>query len=639
MPYRIEGFPESIAEVPETAREWLLWRDKVLAFRELIHRKAEEGPQQRAAIAKLAANDPAFFMAIFGVLFDPKGDPDMRVNEDGEVEPMEKPPAWYPWIPYPFQVETIRWYQEVRSHRHGSKGRGDGVVEKSRDMGITWTFCLVAAHEWLFKEDSTFGLISYKEDLVKDDSPKGMMYKVKALLDLNKHARIPERCYAPGTPYHQAPAKMPEWLKPAGFDPKVHSLSLSLKHPSKNNVISGESTTSKSGIGDRQGAVFVDEGAKNDKLLDIWTGLAAVTHHRFTFSSADRRYGDGMYTLVEKARQAQANPDLSGPSFLSLPYDVHPLRDAGWLEDERARFEGTADDFDREYLIGWNAGAGDWVYPSASSIIPGNYEYNPIAGDVYVSIDPGLRDPTAIQFYQYDPVDDVYVLFDALTLEVPSAEFLAPILMGWPLGHEVRTRVGYAYNTDIQDVMERMWGMRKTGRSVLFVGDPYGDNAGGSSKESFYTSMYLTSLELSREYTEYEGEQIPPFPIQVLTKYDEGARYHRARKESLTKLIPKIRFNDVPRVRYVISALREHRYKPLNPNGTTQNEPSGPVHDWTSHHASAAEFLAVNAKAREVMMMPQLKPTKATNQSRRRNKAANQRRQARHNGWDTTWTM
>lgn len=623
MPYRIEGFPESIAEVPETAREWLLWRDKVLAFRELMHRRADESMEAREVIRQLAANDPCFFMAVFGVLFDPKGDPDLTVDEDGNVIPMDKMPGWYPWIPYPFQVETIRWYQKVISHKHGSRGRGDGVVEKSRDMGITWTFCLLAVHEWLFHDDATTGMISYKEDLVKDDAQKGMLYKVKALVDLNKHARIPERTYSPGTPYHLVPCKLPEWLKPAGFDPKIHSLSLSLKHPSKNNVIMGESTTSKSGIGDRQGKVFIDEGAKNDKLLDIWTGLAAVTHHRFTFSSADRRYGDGMYTLVQKGRQAQANPDLAGPSFLSLPYHVHPLRDGEtWLENERARFEGTADEFDREYLMGWNAGAGDWVYPSASAIIPGHHEYDATQGDVYVTIDPGLRDPTAIQFYQYCPSSKGYVLFDAVTLEIPSAQFLTPILMGWPLGHEVRQRVGYSHNRDIQDIMDRMWELRQYGRGVQFVGDPYGDNAGGADSQSFYTTMYLTSLELNKEFHE-----LPPLTIQVLTKYDEGARYHRARKEALTKLIPSIQFNDTPRVRYVVSALREHRYKPLNPNGTTQNEPSSPAHDWTSHHASAAEYLAVIAKGREVAELPMLKPTKTSN--RNRNKRM---------GWDTAWT-
>lgn len=608
MPYRIEGFPEPIAEVPETAREWLIWRDKVLAFRELIHRAANEDMEKRAAVMQLAAADPCFFMAIFGVLFDPKGEPDLRINSDGEIEVMDKPPAWYPWIPYPFQVETVRWYQEVRAHKHGANGRGDGVVEKSRDMGITWTFCLIAAHAWLFEDDSTFGLISYKEDLVKDDSPKGMMYKVKSLLGLGR-ARIPERCYAPDTPYHLIPARLPEWMVPAGFDPKIHSHQLSLKHPTKTNQITGESTTSKSGIGDRQGAVFIDEGAKNDKLLDIWTGLAAVTHHRFVFSSADRQYGDDMYMLASKGRLASANPSLAGPSFLSLPYDRHPLRDGErWLEAERARFEGSDSGFRREYLIEWNADQSSQVYPSAQNIVPGDYDYDPIGGDVTITIDPGLRDPTAIQLYQFRPMDGGYSLFDAITLDIDSAEFLTPILMGWPPGHEMRLMPGYYGESDIQEIMDRMWELRSKGKTVKFVGDPYGDNAGGANSQSFYTTMDLTSRELNAKYPD-----LPPFRIYVMTKYDEGARYHRARKEALTRLIPKIKFNNLPRVRYVVSALQEHRYKPYNQSHSTQNEPNAPIHDWTSHHASAGEFFAVSVKVSDFISMPSLKPTKTTN--------------------------
>jgi len=617
VPYRIEGFPEEIAEVPETAREWLIWRDKVLAFRELMHRYANEDPVKRAGILKLAAADPAFFMAVFGVLFDPKGEPDLHIDENGDLAVIDKPAAWYPWIPYPFQVETVRWYQDVRRHKHGSKGRGDGVVEKSRDMGITWTFCLIAAHSWLFDDDSTFGLISYKEDLVKDDSPKGMMYKVKSLLGIGR-ARIPERCYAPDTPYHMAPARLPDWLIPAGFDPKIHSHQLSLKHPTKTNQITGESTTSKSGIGDRQGAVFIDEGAKNDKLLDIWTGLAAVTHHRFVFSSADRQYGDDMFMLASKGRLADANPSLDGPSFLSLPYNLHPLRDGErWLEAERARFEGSDSAFRREYLIEWNADSSALVYPSAQNIVPGDFPYNPLAGGVTCTIDPGLRDPTAIQFYQFLPEEGGHQLFDAITLDIDSAEFLTPILMGWPPGHEMRLKPGYyeaSGQGDIQEIMDLMWTLRSSGKTVKFVGDPYGDNAGGANAQSFYTTMYLTSRELNAKYPD-----LPPFSITVLTKYDEGARYHRARKEALTRMIPSIKFNNVPRVRYVVTALQEHRYKPYNQNHSVQNEPSTPIHDYTSHHAASAEYFAVSTKVGDFMSMPSLKPTKTTvrNQKKR----------------------
>lgn len=50
----IRGFPPAIREVPEEPAAWLAWRKKVLAFRELCHRQADEDPEKRAALIKLA---------------------------------------------------------------------------------------------------------------------------------------------------------------------------------------------------------------------------------------------------------------------------------------------------------------------------------------------------------------------------------------------------------------------------------------------------------------------------------------------------------------------------------------------------------------------------------------------------------
>ena len=35
----------------------------------------------------------------------------------------------------------------------------DGLVEKSRDMGITWLCCAYALHAWLFSDRSLFSLL------------------------------------------------------------------------------------------------------------------------------------------------------------------------------------------------------------------------------------------------------------------------------------------------------------------------------------------------------------------------------------------------------------------------------------------------------------------------------------------------
>lgn len=616
MVYTIKGFPPGIEVVPETKREYLVWRDKVLAFRELCHRMCEHEGPQRDGIMALAAQSKAFWFCVFGVVLNPKGGTDLIINDDGEIEEIKIPRGWYPFILYPFQVETIDWHDSIMQIDDDETGKSDGVAEKSRDMGLTWVFVGIAAHSWLFEDDYLCMFLSYKEEMVDSPSPKSMFYKLRALIGINR--RVPKVCHAPNTPYHGAKLRLPEWCIPSGWDPKIHDRKLALSHPTKTNIITGESTTGKAGTGDRQNEVMMDEGAKNKEIGTIWPGLTAVTDHRFAFSSAYRLDGDGMYKLVEAGRAAQRNPNIPGPSFLSLSWDRHPLRDEAWFRRMRARHSDDINGFKREFEMDWSAGIGDWVYPGASKIIPGYYPYSPTGGDIMGSIDPGIRDSTAIGLMQYVPAtQNNWTVFDALVLSTPSAHYLAPILMGWPPGHPMRYEYPEFQDESIQQFMDIMWTIRKSGRKITWVGDPYGDNAGGANTIGFYAALFLRSLELNEQHTTWEGEVIPPMRLTVLTKYDEGQRFHRGRKEALTQQLPKLLFNDIPRVNYVVDALKQYRYRSQDDNRSVQNEPNSPLHDWTSHPATMMEYFAVANRMSTGTKLPNLKPVAATFSYRR----------------------
>jgi len=606
---RINGFPDHIANVPEDRVGWLRWREDVLAFRELCHRLAEEDHEKRAGILALAASDPAFFMAVFGVIHEPRGTTDFRLDEHGNVVEMYRPRGWYPWIPYPFQVKFLRWIQEVLSTQSDESGKGDGAVEKSRDMGATWLFCAFAAWQWLFDDDVFVGFYSHKEALVDSSNPSSMFFKLRALLGINR--KVPELCHAPDTIFDGHRVRLPDWMFPVGFESKEHDLKLNLKHPTKTNQIFGEATTSKSGIGSRTTWNLIDEGAKIDNVLDIWSGMSAVTDHRFINSSADRREGDGMYILVEQARAAQRDPSLEGPRLLSLPWHLHPLRDQGWYNRMKARHGADPSGFAREYDIDWNAGQGDFVYPMARQIVPEPVEWDPLAGEVTCTIDPGLRDATAVEWFQFLPgTGGMYSCFEALVLKTPSAAYLAPILMGFPPGHEIRNNYP---DTSIQDVMDLTWELRKNFIPVRYVGDPYGDNTGGAGTGSFYEALTLRSQELCAEYPD-----LPPVEIAVLTKYDEGARYHPKRKEAGASMIPRIKWNNSPRVRYVVESLQNYRYKSQDEGRLVQNEPNKPAHDWSSHPSTAFEYFAIIATIDNYLAMPNLSPVIPGQSSSRR---------------------
>lgn len=600
-PVVIRGFPDSIATIPQDRDGWLRWRKKVLAYRLLLHRMADEDPQKRAAIIQMAADDPLFFMAIFGVLHEPRGAVDMDITDDGEVVEMVRPRGWFPWVPYPFQGRMIRWINEVLARENDLTGKGDGVVEKSRDMGATWTFCLQAGWQWLFDDDVFIGLLSHKEILVDSANPSSMFYKIRALLGLN--SKVPEVCYSPGTPYDGIPVRLPAYLYPQGFESKQHDMKLNLRHPTKTNQIFGESTTSKSGIGSRTSWSLIDEAAKIPELMDIWSGLSAVTDHRFANSSADRREGDGMYLLAQQAKDSINDPTIEGPSLLSLPWHAHPLRDDEWYQRMKSRHGADAAGFAREYEIDWDAGFGDWVYPVAKQIVPEPVAWDPALGQVYCSIDPGIRDPTAVEWFQHKPgTDGEYNLFEALVLHTPSAEYLAPILMGWPPMHPMREDYP---SQAIQEVMDLMWRIRESRMPITYVGDPYGDNVGGASSDTYYTALWRRAQELNQEYPD-----LPPVEIAVMTRYDEAARYHAGRKEALTRFIPRVTFNNSVRVRHIVDALQSYRYKSQEDGRSVMNEPNRPLHDWSSHPTTCAEFMAVVATINTYLNIPAPKPVK-----------------------------
>src|SRR5690606_25257365 len=381
---------------------------------------------------------------------------------------------------------------------------------KSRDMGATWIFCLYVAHQWLFGTDFVAGLISHKEDLVDSNDPKSMFFRIEALLGMNN--RVPEVASAPDTIYDGLPVRTPAYLIPVGYEPKTHNLKLNLIHPTKSNFIVGESTTAKSGIGSRTTMSVIDEAAKIQDLLTIWSGLGPVTSHRFALSSADRDFGDGMYILANRAKIASQDPTQAGPSFISLPWDKHPLRDGDWKQRQRNRYEGDDAGFRREYEIDWDAGMGSCVYPTARTILPRHAPYDPNLGEVWGTIDPSLRDPTAVAFVQYEPgtADHRYRLVEGLAIKTPSAEYLAPILMGFPRGHRVRD----AYPEEsIQEVMDFTWALREKGQTIKWVGDPYGDNAGGAERESYYMALMETARRLCADYPD-----LPAVELIVITK-------------------------------------------------------------------------------------------------------------------------
>lgn len=559
-PAVIPGLPDHLQRVPEDPAAWGRWQGMVAAHREIIRRACLASSQQRQFQRELCRRDPAYFMTMFGVVFEPR-------DVGG------RPPQWMPFIPFHFQVQFVRFWQHVMTQNE--QGRGDAVVEKSREMGFTWMMCVIMAWAWLFEDNFICGIISRTEELVdKAGKTDTIFSKIRAQLGIER-----------GIPAH---LRLPKFLLPDGFDPAwsgPHNKLRTLIHPTKTNTLQGETTTEMAGVSGRATMRFNDELARFREAQGAWGNQQAVTLHRWGGSSADTASGMFFYNLARRGEAALNDPELPGPSFARLDYWLHPFHTEEWLMNEKARAEDPVV-FAREYEIDYFAGQGDYVYPRALSITPGHYPFDPRLGPLYCFIDPGVADPTAVGWVQEDVGAGRFRVIDGFENDgTEDAEFMASVLTGVPISN---TGYDYAKYPGIEHLMDWLYNLR---RPITYVGDPAGNSRSGDGKRSYFEALRDKSSELT-----HKGHVIRVATLtQVQSALDEkarSARYHTTRKINLNRLLPRLDINDTPGAIRILTALQRSRYPELKAGASRTVERLEPLHDEHSHLRSGMEYLA-----------------------------------------------
>ena len=198
----------------------------------------ERGGDFRQARRQCAA-DVLFFVRWFCLTYDPR-----------------RTPAVLPFDLYPCQEELLRWLEER------DRLQESGVVEKSRDMGVTWLCCAFALHRWLFRDGDKTGFGSRKLDLVdRLGDPDCIFEKIRFLL-----------------------YNLPAWLAPTGFRRKEHDHHAKLVNPASGSTITGEGGDDI-GRGGRCSRYFVDEAAHLERPQRVDAALSATTEVRIDVST------------------------------------------------------------------------------------------------------------------------------------------------------------------------------------------------------------------------------------------------------------------------------------------------------------------------------------------------------------------
>lgn len=197
-----------------------VWADRMTRLQAL---RAEPG--KLPALREYYKTHPVEFINDWGCTSNPK-------NAGVFLPDGKAMPVTMPFVLFQRQAEFLAWL-----HEHW-RGRKDGVIEKSRDVGLTWLCVSFAVWMWSFWPGSVVGFGSRKEDLVdKSDSPDSIFWKVRVFIRL-----------------------LPVEFRPAGYVEGKHAAHLRISNPETGAAIVGEAGDNI-GRGGRSSIYFKDESA------------------------------------------------------------------------------------------------------------------------------------------------------------------------------------------------------------------------------------------------------------------------------------------------------------------------------------------------------------------------------------------
>ena len=257
--------------------------DYVAVFKERHTRlqAIREDPAKNVAFLKTYYKEhPAEFINDWGVTFDPRN-----------VE--RKLPSIIPFILFDRQLELVDWVMERW------KNQEPGLVDKSRDMGISWLTMALACTLCLFNDGIVIGFGSRKEEYVdKIGSPKCLFHKARMFMQ-----------YLPK-----------EFI--GSWDVSKNSPHMRILFPDTQSIISGESGDGI-GRGDRTSIYFVDEAAFLQRPQLTENSLSQTTNCRIDVSTHN-----GSATIFnEKIIRGNIN-------LFEFDWSEDPRKDKAWLDKQ-----------------------------------------------------------------------------------------------------------------------------------------------------------------------------------------------------------------------------------------------------------------------------------------------------------------
>ncbi|WP_334468682.1 TerL protein [Arsenophonus sp. PmNCSU2021_1] len=261
-------------------------------------KRLREQPKSLKLLTRFYKENPAQFIIDWGMTTDPRNiDYGLPVTIPFLLFPKQE--AWIDWI-------MTRW-----------RSRENGITEKSREMGLSWTSIALACALCLFNKEMVIGFGSRKEEYVDSTGdPKALFWKARKFVET-----------------------LPQEFR-GGWEAKKHAPYMRVNFPNTGAIIKGEAGDNI-GRGDRTTLYFVDEAAFLPRPLLIDAALSQTTRCRIDLSSVN-----GMANPFAQKRHSGRIP------VFTFHWRSDPRKDDSWYEKECLKIDNpviVAQELDLNY--------------------------------------------------------------------------------------------------------------------------------------------------------------------------------------------------------------------------------------------------------------------------------------------------
>lgn len=256
--------------------------DENVEYRIKLGLKIAEKPDLQNLLKSICAEDIIFWINSFVYTYDPR-----------------KNPSIIPFVLYGFQEQFIKdlcWRIDNQK---------DILIDKSRDMGITWCVLLVITWYWQFAGSGYDFLVGSRKESYIDvmGNMDTLMEKVRFIIK-----------------------NEPRFLRPDGFDFKAHSNYMRIINPKSNATITGEATNNNFSRGGRRRAIFFDEFAFWECDKAAWRSSSDSSNCRIVVSTPQ-----GFNNQFAELRHS------GSIDTRTFHWKLHPEKDEKWYHNECAR--------------------------------------------------------------------------------------------------------------------------------------------------------------------------------------------------------------------------------------------------------------------------------------------------------------